>query len=92
MRHGDNNWSDGGGPQRFSLVRPDGTVDRIGVTTEETVHSTDATQPYLAYAEETEAGVDVVVRDLRDDSEAAERRSRPVRPRRLDATAGEPRW
>ncbi len=71
VRHGDNNWSDGGGPQRFSLVRPDGSVERISVTTEETVHSTDATQPYLAYAEATDAGVDVVLRDLRDDSETA---------------------
>jgi hypothetical protein len=71
VRHGDNNWSDGGGPQRFSIVRPDGTVDRIDVTTEETVHSTDPTQPYLAYAEESGSGVDVVLRDLRDDTEAA---------------------
>lgn len=71
VRHGDNSWSDGGGPQRFSLVRPDGTVERIDVTTEETVHSTDATQPYLAYAEETESGVDVVVHDVRDNTEAA---------------------
>ena len=26
VRHGDNSWSDGGGPQRFSLVTPDGDV------------------------------------------------------------------
>ncbi|MDQ4053806.1 MAG: hypothetical protein M3237_14040 [Actinomycetota bacterium] len=71
VRHGNNPYSDGGGPQRFSIVRPDGSVDPIDVTTEETVHSTDPTQPYLAYAEETAAGVDVVLRDLRDDTEAA---------------------
>jgi hypothetical protein len=71
VRHGENNWSDGGGPQRFSLVRPDGSVDPIDVVTEETVHSTDPTQPYLAYAEETDAGIEVVVRDLRDDTDAA---------------------
>ena len=71
VRHGDNNWSDGGGPQRFSIVRPDGTVDPIDVTTEETVHSTDPTQPYLAYAEETSGGIEVVVHDLRNDTEVA---------------------
>ena len=71
VRHGDNGNSDGGGPQRFSIVRPDGTVDPIDVTTEETVHSTDPTQPYLAYAEESGDGIDVVVRDVRDDTEAA---------------------
>ena len=71
VRHGNNSWSDGGGPQRFSMVRPDGTVDRLGVTLEETVHSTDPTQPYMAYALKTDDGFDVVVRDLRDDTEVA---------------------
>ena len=28
VRHGNNNYSDGGGPQRFSLVTPNGTVKR----------------------------------------------------------------
>ena len=71
VRHGNNAGSDGGGPQRFSLVHPDGTVDRIGVTTEETVPGTDPTQPYLAWAEVTGDEAEVVVRDLRDDTEAA---------------------
>ena len=71
VRHGDNPYSDGGGPQRFSLVRPDGTVEPIGVTTEETVPGTDASEPYLAYAEVTDGEAEVVVRDLRDDTEAA---------------------
>ena len=30
VRHGENPNSDGGGPQRFSLVAPDGTVSRLG--------------------------------------------------------------
>lgn len=71
VRHGNNPYSDGGGPQRFSLVTPDGTVTPISVVTEETVHSTDPTQPYLAYAETKGVTTDVVVHDLRDDSEAA---------------------
>lgn len=71
VRHGNNSWSDGGGPQRFSMVRPDGSVDRLDVTLEETVHSTDPTQPYLAYALKTGDGFDIVVRDLRDDTEVA---------------------
>ncbi len=71
VRHGNNAYSDGGGPQRFSLVRPDGTVERIRVTTEETVPGTDPEQPYLAWAEVTDGDAEVVVRDLRDDTEAA---------------------
>ena len=71
VRHGNNPYSDGGGPQRFSLVRPDGSVDPIDVVTEETVHSTDPGAPYLAYAETVDGTVEIVVRDLRDDSEAA---------------------
>ena len=71
VRHGDNVNSDGGGPQRFSLVHPDGTVDRIDVTTEETVPGTDPALPYLAWAEVANDEAEVVVRDLRDDTEAA---------------------
>lgn len=71
VRHGDNPYSDGGGPQRFSLVRPDGSVLPIDVTLEETVHSTEPSQPYLAYAEVTDGTVEVVVRDLSDDTEVA---------------------
>lgn len=71
VRHGNNPNSDGGGPQRFSLVTPDGTVQPISVVTEETVASTDPDQPYLAYAETIDGHTSVVVWDLRDDSEAA---------------------
>jgi len=71
VRHGNNPYSDGGGPQRFSLVTPDGTVKPIGVVTEETVAATDPEQPYLAYAETAGDTTEVVLRDLRDDTEAA---------------------
>jgi hypothetical protein len=71
VRHGNNPWSDGGGPQRFSLVTPEGDVQPIDVVTEETVHSTDPNQPYLAYAETVDGTVEVVVHDLRTDREAA---------------------
>lgn len=71
VRHGNNPWSDGGGPQRFSLVRPDGTVDPIDVVTEETVHSTDPDAPHLAYAEKVDGTVEIVVHDLTDDTEVA---------------------
>lgn len=71
VRHGDDAWSDGGGPQRFSMVRPDGSVDRLDITLEETVHSTDPTQPYMAYALVADGQAEVVVRDLRDDTEVA---------------------
>jgi hypothetical protein len=71
VRHGNNPYSDGGGPQRFSLVTPEGAVRPIGVVTEETVAATDPEQPYLAYAETTGGTTEVVLRDLRDDTEAA---------------------
>jgi hypothetical protein len=71
VRHGNNNYSDGGGPMRFSLVAPDGSVRPLDVTFEETVPSTDPDEPYLAYAEEVDGVVQVVVLDVRDGSEAA---------------------
>ena len=71
VRQGDNPDSDGGGPQRFSLVSSDGTVKPISVVTEETVHSTDPAQPYLAYAETRSGSTDVVVWNLENDSEEA---------------------
>ena len=43
----------------------------LDVTFEETVPSTDPDQPYLAYAEEVDEVVQVVVLDVRDGSEAA---------------------
>jgi hypothetical protein len=71
VRHGNNPDSDGGGPQRFSLITPDGAVKPISVVTEETVHSTDASQPFLAYAETTSGSTDVVVWNLETNSEEA---------------------
>lgn len=71
VRHGTNALSDGGGPQRFSLVRPDGSVSPVSVETEETAHATDPAQPYLAWAEATPGGAEVVVRDVGTDTEVA---------------------
>lgn len=71
VRHGDNADSDGGGPQRFSLVTPDGTVARLGLETEETVHATDVDQPYVAYGEAVDGELQVVVYDVVADAEEA---------------------
>lgn len=64
VRHGDNPWSDGGGPQRFSLVTPEGEVRALSLVTEETVHVADGDQPYVAYAEKREGRLTVVVYDV----------------------------
>jgi len=71
VRHGDNNASDGGGPQRFSLVRPDGTVSPVSVVTEEIVPGVDPTEPYLAYTEVVDGVVQVVVHNVSTDEEVA---------------------
>jgi hypothetical protein len=71
VRHGNNPYSDGGGPMRFSLVSPTAEVQPLDVTFEETVPSTDPDEPYLAYAEVVDGVVDVVLVDVRDGSEAA---------------------
>lgn len=71
VRHGNNPYSDGGGPQRFSLVREDGSVGAIDVVSEETVHATDPDAPYLAYAETVDGRVEIVVHDLTNDTEKA---------------------
>ncbi len=71
VRHGENPWSDGGGPQRFSLVTSDGAVHRLGLVTEETVHATDPDQPHVVYAEAVDGMLEVVVYDVIDDAEAA---------------------
>ncbi|WP_309650391.1 hypothetical protein [Nocardioides sp.] len=71
VRQGDNPWSDGGGAQRFSLVRADGTTSPVSVETEETVHATDPAQPYLAYARTRSGTVEVVVHDVSTDEEVA---------------------
>lgn len=71
VRHGNNNYSDGGGPQRFSLVTEDGTVQAVSVVTEEVVPGIDPAQPYLAYAVVTDGAVEVVVHDVSTDEEVA---------------------
>jgi hypothetical protein len=71
VRHGNNNASDGGGPQRFSLVTPDGTVEPVSVVTEEVVPGVEPTQPYLTYAEVVDGEVQVVVHDVATDEEVA---------------------
>lgn len=72
VRHGDNDWSDGGGPQRFSLVTPDGEVRRLGLVTEEVAHTTDPTQPVVAWGQIDDAGtVELVVHDVSTDREVA---------------------
>ncbi len=71
VRHGDNPYSDGGGPQRFSLVTADGQVKPLDLETMEAVHATDPTQPYLAYVEDDRGSRSVVVLDVRTDKEVA---------------------
>ncbi|MCH1867272.1 hypothetical protein [Nocardioides sp. CFH 31398] len=71
VRHGNDSASDGGGPQRFTLIRPDGTVSPASVETEETAHGVDPDQPYLAWAEAAGGGVEVVVHDVGTDTEVA---------------------
>lgn len=71
VRHGDNNASDGGGPQRFSLVTADGTVRDVSVVTEDVVPGVDPAQPYLAYAVLFNGVVQVVVHDVATDEEVA---------------------
>ena len=71
VRHGDNNASDGGGPQRYSLVTRDGTVKDVSVVTEEVVPGVDPSQPYLAYAVVENDVVQVVVHDVSSDQEVA---------------------
>ncbi len=72
VRHGNNPNSDGGGPQRFSLVTPDGTVKPVGVETEGTVHATDPTQPYLVYVQEIGGVATVLVHDVETDEQVAQ--------------------
>lgn len=71
VRHGDNNASDGGGPQRFSLVTPDGVVKPVSVVTQDVVPGVDPDQPYLAYAVVEDDVVEVVVHDVSSDQEVA---------------------
>jgi hypothetical protein len=52
-------------------VTPSGEVHPLGLVTEETVHATDPDQPYVAYAENVDGTVEVVVYDAVEDREAA---------------------
>ncbi|QYJ04449.1 hypothetical protein KUV85_01870 [Nocardioides panacisoli] len=71
VRHGENALSDGGGPQRFSLLGADGSVTRLALTTRDAVHATDPSLPYVAYAEEVDGVLEAVVRDVGVDEEVA---------------------
>lgn len=71
VRHGENPFSDGGGPQRFSLVTSDGDVRPLALETEETVHATDPAQPYVVYVAGESGSRSVVVVDVRNDQEVA---------------------
>ena len=71
VRHGNNSYSDGGGPQRFSLITPEGTVKPLDLVTEETVHATDPTQPYVVYVQRVDKVATLHVRDVTTDREVA---------------------
>jgi hypothetical protein len=71
VRHGDNSWSDGGGPQRFSLITPGGDVQPLRLVNEETVHASDPDQPYVVYGEAVDGELHVVVYDVATDTEEA---------------------
>lgn len=71
VRQGDNAASDGGGKQRFSLLHADGTLTPVSVETEETVHTTDPDQPYLAYAQAVDGRLVVFVHDVATDERVA---------------------
>lgn len=68
VRHGDNAYSDGGGAQRFSRIDPDGSVEPLTLVSEETVHASDPSQPFVAYAENAGGRLDLVVYDVAADS------------------------
>ncbi|GAA2152544.1 hypothetical protein GCM10009844_36000 [Nocardioides koreensis] len=72
VRHGNNNFSDGGGPQRFSLVTPDGTEEPLSVVTEENVPGVDPRQPYLAYTTVERGTVHLLVHDVTTDENVAD--------------------
>lgn len=63
--------SDGGAPFHFELVTRDGTTTKLGVTLGEVVPSTDATEPYLAWATMTDGKIQIVVHDVGTDRDVA---------------------
>lgn len=70
VRHGDNAYSDGGGPQRFSLIDTDGTAQPLELVTEETVHATDPAQDLIVYGENVDDTLFLVLYDAAADAEA----------------------
>lgn len=63
--------SDGGAPFHFELIGVDGKATKLGVTLGEVVPSTDATQPYLAWATMSDGKIQVVVHDVSTDQDVA---------------------
>jgi hypothetical protein len=63
--------SDGGAPFHFELVRADGTTTKLGVTLGEVAPSTDAREPYLAWATMKDGKIQVVVHDVSTDKDVA---------------------
>jgi hypothetical protein len=63
--------SDGGAPFHFELVHADGTATKLGVTLGEVVPSTDAAEPYLAWATMTGDTIHVIVHDVATDEDIA---------------------
>lgn len=71
-RVGDNPYSDDAGPSRYVAINGDQAPRDLGLDLGDRVPSTDASQPYLAYADKAAGDLwDVVVVDVRDGSEAA---------------------
>lgn len=64
--------SSGAGRQHLTLVRPDGTVQELGIVLRDTVPGSDPSQPYLAWSEGTDSGsYEVVVLDVATGQEMA---------------------
>lgn len=73
-RVGDTPYSDDPGPSRYVAINGAEPPRDLGVDLGDRVPATDATQPYLAYADKSATGNDrwdVVLADVRDGSEAA---------------------
>ncbi|RYU09372.1 hypothetical protein [Nocardioides iriomotensis] len=73
-RVGNNPYSDDAGPSRYVAINGDEAPRDLGIDLGDRIPSTDATQPYLAYADDAPGPGDlwdVVVLDVRDGSEVA---------------------
>lgn len=68
-----------GGVQRFSLLQEDGGLRPLSLRTRNVHHTSDVDQPYLAYAENRDGRLQVVVYDVVADREAARIDLRPTR-------------